>query len=292
MPPLPPRNYRELLDNAAAQLAAIGDAPMLDAELLLSKAVDRPRSHLRAWPEKQPDTEQLAQFETLLARRLEGEPMAYILGEREFWSMSLQVNPDTLIPRPDTETLVEAALARIPNDRACRVLDLGTGTGAIALALKQERPHAEVHASDASPAALLVARNNARRLGVDITLHEGSWWLPFAGRRFDVIVSNPPYIAASDAHLEQGDVRFEPRSALVAGKEGLDDIRVIVTHARDHLAEGGWLLLEHGFDQAAAVQELLAAAGFEHAGCAADLAGQMRVSFGRAPSRPNAGRQV
>lgn len=278
---MPSRTFNEILTDAVARLATISDSAPLDAELLLARAIDRPRSHLRAWPENQPDADQAAQFETLLARRLAGEPMAYILGEREFWSMRLAVSPDTLIPRPDTEILVETALEKIPRDAACRVLDLGTGTGAIALALKQERPLAELHASDASPAALAIARANAEAHKLDIHFHFGDWWAPFADQTFDVIVSNPPYIAANDAHLGRGDVRFEPRAALAAGADGLDDIRKIVAGARQHLAPRGWLLLEHGHDQAHAVGELLANAGFEDAGCRKDFSGNDRVSLGK-----------
>lgn len=284
MPPPPPRTCQQLLIHAAGRLAAVSDSPRLDAELLLCRALDRPRSHLRAWPDTQPDDEQRAQFETLLARRLLGEPMAYILGEREFWSMNLHVNTDTLIPRPDTEVLVEAALERIPNDRPCRVIDMGTGSGAIALALKQERPLADVAASDASATALQIARNNAARLALDIRFIEGHWWHPLEGMQFEVIASNPPYIAAADPHLQTGDLRFEPRSALAAGIDGLDDLRVLVEGAPRHLSPGGWLLLEHGYDQGNAVRELLLAAGLEQAGSRRDAGGHVRVSFARKPA--------
>ncbi len=273
--------HDELLAQSARQLEAVSDSPHLDAEILLARALDRPRSHLKAWPGNRPASEQLARFMELLERRLRGEPLAYILGEREFWSMRLAVTPDTLIPRPDTEILVEAALDRIPRDARCRVLDLGTGTGAIALAIRQERPLADVHASDASTAALDVARRNAEQLKLDVHFHAGAWWEPFTGWQFDVVVSNPPYIAAGDAHLERGDVRFEPQAALVAGTDGLDDIRMIVADARRFLAPGGWLLLEHGFDQAASVRELLANAGFDELRCIRDLGGNDRVSVGR-----------
>ncbi len=278
---MPMRTFNEMLADAAARLAASSDSPRLDAELLLAHAIDRPRSHLRAWPENRPDDMQLAQFENLLTRRLAGEPMAHILGAREFWSLDLAVTPDTLIPRPDTEILVEAALERIPRDTPCRVLDLGTGTGAIALALKKERALAEVHASDASSAALAIARGNAEKHGMDIHFHAGDWWTPFRERLFDVVVSNPPYVAAGDAHLGKGDLRFEPRAALVSGADGLDAIRTIIAGAREHLAPGGWLLLEHGHDQAHALDELLAKAGFEDRALRKDFSGNDRVSFGR-----------
>lgn len=277
-------NFDQLLLDAAARLEAVSDSPRLDAEILLARAIDRPRSHLRAWPENRPDEAQLETFTALLARRLQGEPIAYILGEREFWSLRLEVSPDTLIPRPDTEVLVETALEKIPRDAPCRVLDLGTGTGAIALALKKDRPLAEIHASDASPAALAVARRNAANHVLDIHFHAGDWWAPFSNGRFDVVVSNPPYIAAADAHLERGDVRFEPRAALASGADGLDDIRKIVAGASDHLAPGGWLLLEHGRDQAAAIRRLLEDAGFEAVACRKDFSGNDRVSLGRNPA--------
>ncbi|HEX6930353.1 MAG TPA: peptide chain release factor N(5)-glutamine methyltransferase [Gammaproteobacteria bacterium] len=279
MPNIPPRTIRDLLADAATGLAAVSENPRLDAELLLSQALDRPRSHLRTWPENTPDADQLARFDALLARRSRGEPMAYIQGAREFWSLNLRVSPDTLIPRPDTEILVEAALEKIPRSAPCRVLDLGTGTGAIALALKQERPLAEVHASDASRAALEIARDNAKTLKLDLRFVEGDWWAPFEGRQFDVVVSNPPYIADTDAHLVRGDLRFEPRAALASGPDGLTDIRRLIADAPRFIAPGGWLLLEHGFEQADAVRALLADAGFEHPDCRKDLAGHVRASL-------------
>lgn len=273
--------YQEMLQAAIARLGESSDSPRLDAEVLLAHALGKPRSHIAAWPERQATAEQAQAFEKLLARRLGGEPVAHILGEREFWSLPLAVTPHTLIPRPDTEILVEAALERIPEDAACKVLDLGTGTGAIALAISKERPRAQVCAVDNSLEAVKVARANAQALHLDVDIRHGHWWQPFADVRFDVIVSNPPYIPASDPHLAQGDVRFEPEGALFAGADGLDAIREIVAGTPPLLVPGGWLLLEHGYDQATPVAELLARAGYTGIGCRRDLAGRDRVSFGR-----------
>jgi release factor glutamine methyltransferase len=241
---------------------------------------------------------QAAAYRKLLQRRLAGEPLAYILGEREFFGLNFKVTPATLIPRPDTELLVELALARIPKPspgltatlsrerergwgRGFRVLDLGTGSGAIALAIAHARSDVKVTAVDASPEALDVARENARRLNIANThLLRSDWFSALAGNRFDLIVSNPPYIADGDAHLTQGDLRFEPCAALASGADGLDDIRRIVVDSREHLNPGGWLLFEHGYDQAGRVRELLGAAGYAGVFSARDLAGIERVSGG------------
>lgn len=192
-----------------------------------------------------------ARFEALLARRQAGEPVAYLLGRQGFWSLELEVSPATLIPRPETELLVELALARLPAGQSLRVADLGTGSGAIALALARERPQAHVVATDASAEALTVARRNAARLGLGrVEFRDGDWLVPLAQERFDLIASNPPYIEQDDPHLAQGDLRFEPPAALASGADGLDAIRVIVRDAGRHLHPGGWLLLEHGWNQA------------------------------------------
>lgn len=255
-------------------------SPRLDAELLLAHVLGKPRSFLRTWPEHTPDDAQCAAFAALLARRRAGEPVAYLLGRQGFWSLDLEVSPDTLIPRPDTELLVETALALAPAT-PLEVLDLGTGTGAIALALAAERPAWRVTGVDRVEAAVALAERNGRRLGLsNAGFALSQWFSALAGRRFGLIVSNPPYIAAGDRHLGEGDVRFEPASALVAGADGLDDIRQIVAQAPEHLLPGGWLLLEHGYDQAQAVRGLLAAAGFTGVESRRDLGDHERISLG------------
>ena len=253
----------------------------LDAELLLAAVLGKPRSYLRTWPEHEPGAEQLAAFAALLERRRMGEPVAYILGHQGFWSLDLEVAPHTLIPRPDTELLVETALQLAPATPQ-RVLDLGTGSGAIALALASERCGWQVTGVDRIAEAVALAERNRQRLKLgNAEFRQSSWFDGLAGERFGLILSNPPYIAADDRHLGEGDVRFEPLSALVAGVDGLDDIRQIIAQAPRHLQAGGWLLLEHGYDQAEAVRELLAAAGFTAVDSRRDLGGHQRISLGR-----------
>ncbi len=270
------------LAQALACAATLG-LSRLDAQLLLLHVLGR-GSHERAWLLAH-DDEALAEaraqaFDALCRRRLAGEPVAYLVGEKEFFGLPLAVDARVLVPRPDTEVLVEWALERLPPVPAPRVIDLGTGSGAIALALKHRRPDARVEAVDRSAGALAVAAANARRLGLDIVLREASW-LEGAGTGYDLIVSNPPYIAEGDPHLP--DLAHEPRSALAAGTDGLDDLRQIVARAPAHLVPGGWLLLEHGWDQAAAVRALLSEAGFADVASRQDLAGIERCSGGRWP---------
>ena len=272
-------NVRDLLAMASQRLGG-GDA-RLEAELLLAHALGTTRARLYAWPEHEPEAHQRAVFERLVDARVRGEPIAYLTGRREFWSLDLAVTPDVLIPRHETELLVELALERIPRDRTSHVADLGTGSGAIALAIARERPLAHVTATDASTGALDVARGNATRLGLsNVAFAAGDWLAAVGDARFDVIVSNPPYIAADDAHLAQGDLRFEPASALASGADGLDAIRRIVADASSHLADGGALLLEHGFDQSARVRALLEAAGFGNVASDRDTGGHERVTRG------------
>lgn len=256
-------------------------SPRLDAELLLAHALGQSRSYLRTWPEREPSAAQCAAFAALLARRRTGEPVAYLLGRQGFWSLDLEVAPHTLIPRPDTELLVETALALGPGGPA-RVLDLGTGTGAIALALACERPAWQVLGVDRVSEAVQLAERNRARLGLgNARFVESVWFSTLGGERFALIVGNPPYIAADDRHLSEGDVRFEPASALVAGEDGLDDIRRIVAEAPEHLEAGGWLLLEHGYDQAEAVRALFAARGFAAVESRRDLGGHQRITLGQ-----------
>ncbi|MGY3897040.1 protein-(glutamine-N5) methyltransferase, release factor-specific [Aeromonas veronii] len=269
---------------------AEGESPRADADVLLCHLLGCRRSYLMTWPERALDAAQQATLQGWLVRRLNGEPIAHLVGEREFWSLPLKVSPATLIPRPDTEVLVEQALTRIPQG-LCAVLDLGTGTGAIALALKSERPEIDVWAVDRMADAAALARENSAALGLPIEVRDGSWFEPLGEPdrdntpRFAVIVSNPPYIDGADPHLEQGDVRFEPRSALVADDAGLADIRHIVAHAPAYLLTDGWLLLEHGWDQGEAVRQLLRDGGYREVATVRDYGDNDRVTLGLCPLR-------
>jgi release factor glutamine methyltransferase len=272
----------QLLATAAARLP--GEEARAEAERLLGHALGVSATWLYSHGEDVPDPARVDAFEHLLARRLAGEPVAYLLGQRGFWRFDLQVTPATLIPRPETERLVELALERLPGGRPLRIADLGTGTGAIALALAHERPLADVVAVDVSEQALAVARENARMLGLArIGFRHGDWLAPLAGERFELIASNPPYIADDDVHLQQGDLRFEPRGALASGHDGLDAIRRIVADAPGCLSPGGWLLVEHGWDQGPAVRELMLAHGFEQVETTQDWESRDRVTSGRHP---------
>ncbi|MEJ2382539.1 MAG: peptide chain release factor N(5)-glutamine methyltransferase [Gammaproteobacteria bacterium] len=245
----------------------------------------RDRAHLHAWPDKELEPVQCERFERLIRRRVAGEPVAHLTGEREFWSLPLAVTVDTLIPRPDTERLVELALERLPPGAPCRIADLGTGSGAIALALASERPDCRITATDRSPAALAVAARNARRLALtNVEFLHGDWCEALGSRRFHLIAANPPYICANDPHLGRGDLRFEPREALLSGSDGLDAIRRIAACALAHLEAGGWLLVEHGFEQGAAAHEIFRAAGLDPVEVFTDAAGHDRVCTGRAPT--------
>jgi release factor glutamine methyltransferase len=275
-------NLGTALKNAIAALAASSPSPRLDAEVLVMHACGISRSELITRHDVALTGEQQNQLEGLLARRKRGEPVAYITGTREFWSMELNVTPATLIPRPETELLVEKALEHIPRGAAWTIADLGTGSGAIALAIAKERPRCRVVATDSSTAALEVARSNARKFSLtNIEFRQGDWFTPLAGASFDMIVSNPPYIRAGDSHLKQGDLRFEPATALVSGADGLGAIRHIARHAREFLRPDGWLLFEHGWDQAEAIGEYLRQQGYRDIVCYTDLAGQARVARGR-----------
>ena len=275
---------RELLDEGATRLGRVADDPRHEAEILLGAALGRTRAFLRAHPEQRVlDCEATDRYESNVTRRAQGEPVAYILGEKEFWSLPLAVGPGVLIPRPETEVLVERALAHLPADRSCDVLDLATGSGAVALAIATERPLARVVATDDSNAALDAARLNAVRLslGTRVEFVTGSWYGPLLQRTFDVVVSNPPYIAAGDPRVAPAVRRFEPPAALFAGPTGLEALRVVVAGAPRHLNPGGWLAVEHGDGQGEAVRELFAAAGFTDVRTHHDLAGRDRCTEGR-----------
>lgn len=256
-----------------------------DAEYLLCHVLEQTRTYLFTWPERTLSAIQWSQYQDLVTRRQQGEPVAYLTGHRAFWSLDLATNASTLIPRADTETLVSTVLSQVP-ERACDVVDLGTGTGAIALALATERPLWRIQGVDRSDDAVALAQTNAQRNGItSVRFVAGSWCTPLADLSVDVLVSNPPYIREHDPHLDQGDVRFEPRSALTSGIDGLDDIRQIIQQAQRVLRAGGWLFFEHGYDQRDDVVLLLIDAGFEAIGTARDLGGNERVTFGRRPQR-------
>lgn len=271
-----------LLARAAKRLQASGSpSPRLDAEVLLCHVLEVDRTWLYTWGDREADSLSRARFDALIAARGQGAPVAYLTGEREFWGLSLRTHDATLIPRPDTESLVEAALARGDAEEGM-FLDLGTGTGAIALAFASERPCWRVTGVDLSPQAVALARDNASRLGLSrVRFLESDWFASLEGERFALVVANPPYLADDDPHLAQGDVRFEPRSALVAGDDGLADLYALVHEARRHLLAGGWLLLEHGLEQGAAVRRAFEQAGYDQVATLQDLGARDRVSLGR-----------
>ncbi len=273
-------DYQSWLKAAAARLTQ-SDSARRDAEILLGFVTGRARTFLMAFGETLLTQQQQEQLERLLVRRERGEPVAYLIGEREFWSLPLSVSPATLIPRPDTECLVELALERLPSS-SCNILDLGTGTGAIALALASERQDCRVTGVDLQPEAVALAQHNAQKLAIgNAQFLQGSWFAPLAGQTFALIASNPPYIDAADPHLAQGDVRFEPSSALVAQQHGLADLSAIVQQAPQYLQPQGWLLLEHGWQQGESVRALLQAAGFISIATRRDYGDNDRVTFGQ-----------
>ncbi len=266
--------------DATDRLLRISDSARLDAEILLCQTINMPRSYLFAHPEDELDDLTRERLEALLQRRIEGEPMSYITGTREFWSHELLVSPATLVPRPETELLVELALREIPRKAEWQILDLGTGSGAIAISIAAERPLCSVTATDVSPDALAIAAENVRQADLaNVSCLEGSWAVPVAGLEFNIIVSNPPYVRSDDAALQT--LRFEPLSALASGPDGLNDIRVLATDCRAILAADGWLILEHGADQQTDVADILEAAGWVDIACHNDLAGKPRVTVAR-----------
>ncbi len=274
-----PSTVGAALTRAAQSLAPSSPSARLDAELLVMHVCRLTRAELLTRDREPLTADQEAALDALIARRRQGEPIAYLTGRREFWSLDLSVSPAVLVPRPETELLVERALARIPVEAAWAVADLGTGSGAIALALASARPRCRVVATDNSAAALAIARANAARLHLSVDFRLGDWLAPLAHETFDILVSNPPYVASGDPHLAA--LRHEPVSALAAGPDGLDALRAIVAGARAALKPGGWLLLEHGYDQAAAAGALLRERGYKNISCYPDLAGRDRVSEGQ-----------
>jgi len=273
-------DFQHWLQQAITTLAG-GESPRRDAEILLEHVTGKARTFLLAFGETELTADQQAQLDALLARRKTGEPVAHLVGEREFWSLPLYVSAATLIPRPDTECLVEQALARLPAAPA-HILDLGTGTGAIALALASERPDCQVTAVDVMPDAVALAQRNLERLGLkNVTVQQSSWFAALADQQFETIVSNPPYIDEGDPHLGEGDVRFEPRSALVAADQGLADLSHIIIQSRQHLVSGGWLLLEHGWTQGEAVRALFQQAGYQQVETCRDYGGNERLTLGK-----------
>lgn len=278
-------SIRQTLANAAEQLSAVSDSPRLDAEILLAKALDVPRSYLIAHPDDRLDAAGVARFSQQLMKRLDDVPIAYLVGRREFWSLELMVTPATLVPRPETELLVELALQALPRHEPRRVADLGTGSGAIALAIAHERPLSEVIATDASAAALDVAAENARQHDIDnVQFAQGSWTDPLAGEEaFDLVVSNPPYVATDDPALAA--LRHEPQDALLAGADGLDAIRIIAEEARTITRRGAALMLEHGADQRNDVRQILSDCGWHDIESHNDLAGKARIAVARQPQR-------
>ncbi|EOL8943196.1 peptide chain release factor N(5)-glutamine methyltransferase [Cronobacter dublinensis] len=272
--------YQQWLKQAIHRLSD-SESPRRDAEILLGFVTGRTRTFILAFGETSLADDELTRLDALLARRVQGEPVAYLTGQREFWSLPLEVSAATLIPRPDTECLVEQALARLPA-APCRILDLGTGTGAIALALACERPDCQVTALEVIPEAVALARRNAQRLGIEnVTVLQSHWFSALTDARFSLIVSNPPYIDGDDPHLTQGDVRFEPKSALVAPDAGLADLDAIITGARRFLENDGWLLVEHGWRQGVAVRELFTRAGYHGVETCRDYGGNERLTLGQ-----------
>ncbi|MGZ8143396.1 MAG: peptide chain release factor N(5)-glutamine methyltransferase [Methylosarcina sp.] len=270
------------LKEATAILQRLSDSPRLEAEILLAQTINNTRSHLRAWPERQLSDEHATIFRVLVQNRQQGTPIAYLTGQREFWSRDFHVSPDVLIPRPETELLIELSLQRIPTDRRVRIIDLGTGSGIIAITLAAERPLADVVAVDSSLPALRIAQLNAEKHSIrNVRFCHSNWFASVPEDQFHLIVSNPPYIAEDDGHLTQGDLRFEPKSSLCAPEQGLADIRHIADTARTRLHQGGHLLIEHGYNQKQAVQSIFTQLGYDKVWTHNDLAGQPRATYGR-----------
>lgn len=274
-------SIQTLLSRSVTRLSKTSDTPHLDAEVLLSHCLSKNRSYLRAWPEHQPSVTQSQQFWGLIDQRCQGQPIAYLIGRREFWSRTFTVTPDVLIPRPDSELLIELSLQLLPSHQACNIIDLGTGSGILAITLAAELPLARVMASDISSAALNIAKINAKQLAIsNLSFVISHWFDNVSDTQFDLVISNPPYIAADDPHLQQGDVRFEPTSALISTEEGLKDIRLLAEQARYHLKPNGHLMIEHGYSQQTQVQTILKSLNYRRIQTHTDLSGNPRVTSG------------
>ncbi len=270
------------LAEAIDLLTNLTDTPLLDAEVLLLKVLEKNRSYLRTWPELELTTEQHADFHALISQRRSGQPIAYLTGNREFWSRDFMVTPDVLIPRPETELLIELSLAILPVNQSCRILDLGTGSGIIAVTLASERPKAQVSATDINQNALQVAIGNATKNNVGhIQFYLSNWFDNLPQDEFDLIVSNPPYIAEDDEHLQQGDLRFEPKTALISPEQGLKDIHIIAETSLKRLVSGGYLIVEHSYNQQNEIYTLFQKLGYNNIQSHADLSGQPRVTLGQ-----------
>lgn len=272
-------NIKSLLHNATADLGAYSESARLDAEVLLTHVLHTNRSYLYAHLEHDITAEEIAAFMELLQRRQNGEPIAYILGEKEFWSLPFKVTPDTLIPRPETELLIELAFKKLPSTESLHIADLGTGSGAIAVSLAYERKNWQLHATDQCEKALSIAKENSKRLTtLNVSFFHGEWCKALPQQKYSAIISNPPYIAQHDKHLQQGDLRFEPLSALVSGVDGLQDIRTILHQAYNYLVPNGLIMLEHGYQQAPAVRTLMHDLGYSEIESHKDLQGHERVT--------------
>ena len=273
---------KSLLKESTSLLEISSDSASLDAEILLCQILKKERSFLRAWPDIELQSKQTNQFWSLIKQRQQGTPIAYITGNKEFWSRDFHVNPDVLIPRPDTELIIELSLKLILDNKPIKIIDLGTGSGIIAITLAAERLQADIRATDLCLAALSIAKLNARKHDINnIKFYQSNWFANVPPIKFNLIITNPPYIAEDDVHLTQGDIRFEPRSALCSGKHGLNDIIIIADTARNFLEHEGHLLIEHGYDQQHSVQAILKDYHYDFVQTATDLSGQPRVTYGQ-----------
>ncbi len=271
-----------ILAEASQALHTRSDSPSLDAEILLCAVLGKERTYLRAWPDQALNLHQIETYKASISERQKGKPVAYITGNREFWSRDFQVSPDVLIPRPDTELLIELSLALIPKEKPYKVIDLGTGSGIIAITLATERPSALISATDINLSALHIAKTNtAKHHAAHIQFYQSNWFEGVPAGKFDLIVSNPPYLAEDDEHLQQGDLRFEPLTALVSAQQGLRDITIIAKSARNRLESGGFLLVEHGYNQRDSVQSLFRTLGYHKVQTYLDLSGKPRVTSGQ-----------